>query len=227
MIIAVCGYSDSGKTSFIEQLLPNLEGYSIAVIKHADLERIDTAGKDTARYCAAGAQAAALIALHETAVFFSGAREADWLAEMLSADVVLLEGFKISHYEKIWLGEGGGSNVVLQNPSVEEAVDYIHRKVNVERALQQLPGLDCGDCGYESCQELAEAVAASNATVGDCVVSHGGVTVIIDGTAIPLKPFVQDFIEGTVRGMLQSLKDAEGTEGKPVLVELPCRQDHR
>ncbi|MGC9307918.1 MAG: molybdopterin-guanine dinucleotide biosynthesis protein B [Thermoplasmatota archaeon] len=223
MIIAVCGYSDSGKTSFIEQLLSHLEGYRVAVIKHTDRERIDTAGKDTARYRAAGARAAALIASEETAVFLSGAGEVDRLVEMLDAEVVLLEGFKTSDYEKIWLGEGRGSNVVLQDPSVQAAISYIRRKADVERVLQQLPGLDCGDCGYRSCQELAQTIVDGDATVEDCVVSHGGVMVTVDGTAIPLKPFVQSFIEGTVRGMLQSLKGVEDTTGKTVQITLPGR----
>ena len=221
MIIAVCGYSDSGKTSFIEQLLPHLEEYRVAVIKHTNQERIDTAGKDTARYRAAGARASALIASEETTVFLSGGGEVDRLVEMLDAEVVLLEGFKTSDYEKIWLGDGRGSNVVLQDPSIQAAISYIRRKADVERALRQLPGLDCGDCDYRSCQELAQAVAAGDATVEDCIVSHGGVLVTVDGTVIPLKPFVQSFVEGTVRGMLQSLKGVEDTMGKTVQITLP------
>jgi molybdopterin-guanine dinucleotide biosynthesis protein B len=224
MIIAVCGYSDSGKTSFIEQLLPHLGGYRVVVIKHTDREHVDAVGKDTTRHRAAGADTSAIIASEETAVFLSGARSIEEIAGMLDAEVVLLEGFKTSNYEKIWLGEGQGSNVVLQDPSVEEGVYYIRRRADVERALRQLPGLDCGDCGYWSCQELAQAVAAGDASVEDCVVSHGGVTVTVDGTMVPLKPFVQEFIEGTVRGMLQSLKGVEDTGGKPVLVKLPGRQ---
>ena len=221
MIIAICGYSDSGKTSFIEQLLPHLEEYRVAVIKHTNQERIDTAGKDTARYRAAGARASALIASEETTVFLSGGGEVDRLVEMLDAEVVLLEGFKTSDYEKIWLGDGRGSNVVLQDPSIQAAISYIRRKADVERALRQLPGLDCGDCDYRSCQELAQAVAAGDATVEDCIVSHGGVLVTVDGTVIPLKPFVQSFVEGTVRGMLQSLKGVEDTMGKTVQITLP------
>ncbi|MFO8133032.1 MAG: molybdopterin-guanine dinucleotide biosynthesis protein B [Thermoplasmatota archaeon] len=221
MIIAVCGYSGTGKTSFIERLLPRLEDYSVAVVKHTAHEHVDTPGKDTARYRDAGASAAAIVAADETAIFFSGQRSVASLAGMLDVDVLLLEGFKTSAYEKIWLGEDGGSNVVLRNPSVEEAAVYIRRKADVERALERLPGLDCGDCGYRSCLELAEAVAAGDASLGDCAVSHGGVTVTVGGTMIPLKLFVQRFIDETVRGMLRPLKGVEDTAGQTVHVELP------
>jgi len=223
MIIAVCGYSGSGKTSFIEELLPHLEGYTVAVVKHTDRDCIDTAGKDTARHRAAGADAAAIIAGGETAVFWSGASDVETVAGMLNAEVVLLEGFKSSDYEKIWLGEGGGSNVVMRDPSAEQAASYIGHEADVERALQRLPGLDCGDCGYQSCMELARVFAAGDAALDDCVVSHGGVTVTVDGTMIPLKPFVQSFVEGTVRGMLRSLKGVEDAGEAEVRVELPRR----
>ncbi len=223
MLIAVSGYSGSGKTSFIEGLLPRLEDYRVAVVKHTGQERIDAPGKDTDRYRDAGANASAIIAGGETVVVLPGGLDVETVTEMLDADVVLLEGFKSSDYEKVWLGGGNGSNVVLQDPSVEEAASYIHRKADIERAVQRLPGLDCGDCGYRSCMELAEAVADGDATLEDCVVSHGGVTVTVGGTAVPLKPFVQSFIEGTIRGMLRSLKGVDDTGEAAVQVELPER----
>lgn len=223
MIMAVCGYSGVGKTSFIEELLPRLEEYSVAVVKHTDRQHIDVEGTDTARYRGVGSDAAAIIAADETALFFSGQQSVAAITDLLNTDVVLLEGFKSSDYEKIWLGDGRGSNVVMQDPSIEEAASYIRRGAKMEQTMQQLPGLDCGDCGYESCHQLAQAVATGNATLEDCVVPlpQGGVTVTVDGTAIPLNPFVQSFVENTIRGMLRSLKGGGETEGKTVRIELP------
>lgn len=223
MIIALSGYRGSGKTSFIEQLLPRLEDYRVGVVKHTGQERIDAPGKDTDRYRDAGATVTAIIAGGEAAVFLPGSADVAKVTEMLNADVVLLEGFKSSDCEKIWLGDGNGSNVVMHDPSVEEAVSYIKHKADVERAMQRLPGLDCGDCDYQSCMELARAIAAGGASLDDCVVSHGGVTVTVDGTAVPLKPFVQSFVEGTIRGMLRSLKGVDDPEDAAVRVELPER----
>ncbi len=223
MIIAVCGFSGSGKTSFIERLLLLLEEYSVAVVKHTGHEHVDVSGKDTARHRDAGASAAAIIAGGETAVFWSGASDVETVAGMLNVEAVLLEGFKASDHEKIWLGEGTGSNVVMRNPSAEQAASYIRYEVDVERALERLPGLDCGDCGYQSCMELARAFAAGDAALDDCVVSHGGVTVTVDGTMIPLKPFVQSFVEGTIRGMLRSLKGVDDVEMADVRIGLPAR----
>ncbi|MBU0702234.1 MAG: hypothetical protein KKC18_00010 [Chloroflexi bacterium] len=33
----------------------------------------------------------------------------------------------------------------------------------------KLPNLDCGDCGYERCYDLAREIVAGNRSVEDCV----------------------------------------------------------
>ena len=105
MILAVSGYKGAGKTTFIEELLPLLEGYDVIVIKdtHGD---IDVKGKDTYRYGEAGAYACAIISDNETAIFLNERASIEKISAMLNADIVLLEGFKESNYPKIWLGDG-------------------------------------------------------------------------------------------------------------------------
>lgn len=42
------------------------------------------------------------------------------------------------------------------------------RSPAVERVLEELPGLDCGLCGYRSCEELAEAAAVDPELLSRC-----------------------------------------------------------
>ncbi len=110
LVLAICGYSGSGKTTLIELLLPWLaeQGLRVGVLKH-DTHRLtlDPAGKDTARFFAAGAAA---VCAHDPTQHFVRVREAgsipltDVLVGLpLDLDFVLVEGHKDSPLPKIVL----------------------------------------------------------------------------------------------------------------------------
>jgi molybdopterin-guanine dinucleotide biosynthesis protein MobB len=105
----ICGWSDSGKTSLIEGVVPHLcrKGLKVAVLKHTDHEiQVDHPGKDSDRLFRSGAD-----------VFLKGSQEglmrsregADLsLATTLSSlplkyDLVLVEGHKNVPLPKVWL----------------------------------------------------------------------------------------------------------------------------
>ena len=106
-ILAVCGIKNSGKTTLLTKITAQLssEGMKIAVIKHDGHSfQPDRPGTDSFRHKEAGAYA--------TAVFcfscFSLVKdtngpvdEASLFAFFPEADLILLEGFKYSHYPKI------------------------------------------------------------------------------------------------------------------------------
>ena len=210
MILAVSGYKGAGKTTFIEELLPLLEGYDVIVIKdtHGD---VDVKGKDTYRYGEAGAYACAIISDNETAIFFKERASIEKISAMLNADIVLLEGFKESNYPKIWLGDGEGKDVIMKNPSAEEAYSYIVKEVEKEKVLEKLPRIDCGECGHETCNEMADAIVKGKASIGDCkVLKRKGISIKVDGKAVHVNEFVGNMVESVVRGMLSSLKGGEG-----------------
>ena len=225
MIIAVSGYKGAGKTTFIDELLPLLGGYDVLTIKDTNMDEIDTRGKDSYRHSEAGAYASAIIAGRETAIFFNGRREVEEISAMVDADVVLLEGFKHSGYPKIWLGEGDGENVVMRNPSVGEAYNYIVKEVEKERVLEKLPRIDCGECGHKTCGEMAEAIVNGEATLDDChVLKKKGVKVTVNGKALHLNKFVAGIAENTIRGMLSPLKGGENVEKGEISIKLPAKR---
>jgi len=218
MLVAISGLSGSGKTTFITTLVERLTNeFTVLVIKNTHCQQVDARGKDTHCYREAGATDSAIIAAQDTALFFAGRQDVDDITALVNVDVVLLEGFKHSHYPKIWLGDGSGPNEVLHNPSVEEAERYIHKQVITHR----LAGLDCGDCGYLSCADLAESIVKGTASSEDCVVpSDQFVKVRIDEQVIHLKPLVQKCIAHTIRGMLSALHGVSGDTTSRIGIEI-------
>jgi molybdopterin-guanine dinucleotide biosynthesis adapter protein len=98
--IGFIGYSNTGKTTLIEKLIPlfTAQGLSVSAIKHAhhgfDMDR---PGKDSYRYREAGAHQV-LIATAERWALLTETPKAATLAELLGqlapCDLVLVEGFR-------------------------------------------------------------------------------------------------------------------------------------
>jgi len=98
-IISIVGKSESGKTTLIEKLIPELKkrGYRIGVIKHAFHEfAFDKPGKDSWRHKAAGADTVLVAAPGSIIMIKNGQGETlDELEEYFrDMDLVLTEGFK-------------------------------------------------------------------------------------------------------------------------------------
>lgn len=91
----------------------------------------------------------------------------------------------------------------------------------------ELPGFDCGECGFESCSAMAEAIVARRADIEDCVVLKAGKTVIlkISGRDVPIGGFVQDFIKGTTLGMIKTLKKADVKKGDIIELKILMNAD--
>jgi molybdopterin-guanine dinucleotide biosynthesis protein B len=108
-VFGFAGYSGSGKTTMIEQVIPRLvmEGVRVSLIKHAHHDfDIDRPGKDSYRHREAGATEVLVssgqrwVLMHE----LRGAAEPT-LTEQLNrfspCDLVVVEGFKSEPYPKI------------------------------------------------------------------------------------------------------------------------------
>lgn len=106
-IISFVGHSGSGKTTFIEKLIPLLvrAGVKAAIIKH-DVHgfEMDKPGKDTWRHKKAGAVATIISSAEKIGLVMDADHDHQphELAYMLDfADVIINEGFKHSPYPKI------------------------------------------------------------------------------------------------------------------------------
>ncbi len=129
-VLAVCGWSGSGKTTVLETVIPLLveRGLRVAVVKHdAHGIDVDREGKDSARFFAAGADVH-LHAPEERMVHFRN-RPEDSLEKTISSllathDLVLIEGHKETPLPKIWCHSKGEDVVPDGIPGVKVTLSW-------------------------------------------------------------------------------------------------------
>lgn len=105
-MIAFCGWSGSGKTTYLEKLIRELtsRGLRIAAIKHDghDCFSGDEPTTDTGRLSSAGAAASAVISETRCTIHWNQpVTVEDLAAQFAFADLILLEGFKTGNFPKI------------------------------------------------------------------------------------------------------------------------------
>lgn len=107
-IVSIVGKSNSGKTTLIENLIPNLKemGYKVGTIKHDDHKfDIDHKGKDTWRMAKAGADTVVITSREKMAMIknIDCENNLDEIAEGLftDVDIIITEGYKSMDKPKI------------------------------------------------------------------------------------------------------------------------------
>lgn len=201
-IVYIYGTTDSGKTRLVERLLEGLgrAGLSVGTVKRsaADALDLDTEGKDTQRHVAAGATATAASSLSDAALFVPSALPIERLiaAVLAAADVDLV------------LVEGLGGDAPEFAPKI--AVGTVK-----EAAPTTMLHLPDGEAPLEAAVEIIDKIVKRAA-------DHDRVLLRVEGREVHIKPFVEDFLEGTVRGAIGALEDT-GEPGDEVELRLPRR----
>lgn len=119
-LISIVGTSKTGKTTFIEKLIPIYKdkGLRVATIKHHHLDfEIDRAGKDTYRHKKAGASTVILSSPHKIALVRDVEKEVP-LQDIVSryiddADIIITEGYKQEDTLKIEIFRNEGKALPL------------------------------------------------------------------------------------------------------------------
>ncbi|AAL82078.1 molybdopterin-guanine dinucleotide biosynthesis protein MobB [Pyrococcus furiosus DSM 3638] len=223
------GYKKSGKTTCVEnvaKVLKKEKGYRVAIAKsmHSNFDKEET---DTWKF----SRIADYVIVHAQDIdgLLFKAKDVNALFSMVSADILLIEGFKsITHVPKVIcakseeevreLNNGLAIAVsgVIANKGIKEidGLPVINATKEPEKLAElvekkgfMLPNIDCGLCGY-NCAEMAKLIVKGEKTVKDCVVlsSTPKVTIKIDGQVLPLKDWVQELVEKTIKGMLSAMK---------------------
>ncbi len=205
-IISVVGASNSGKTTFLERLLPELasRGYRVGVVKHdAHGFEMDREGKDTWRLQRAGAE---VIAISSPNRFASIRRtEGEMSLEEIAArffwteDILITEGFKREHFPKIEVFRSALEPKPICGPG-----DNLIALVCDDAVDAGVPLFSTSD--FRGVAEFIE-----NRYLRDR--KKRGILVQLDGKQLPMKDFVEDFVLGGIKGMLSSLRgwDKPGT----------------
>lgn len=142
VVVAISGCKNSGKTTFLEQLLPVLSkrGIRTAVLKHdGHTFEPDVPGTDSYRIRKAGAEGTAIYCDSHYMIIKNKKITADDLVKEFSdMDLILGEGFKSSDYPKIELIRQANSQNMVCDPKNVLAVatdcgkDFPVKKIGLE-----------------------------------------------------------------------------------------------
>jgi len=133
-IIQIVGRSNSGKTTFIRNLIPELKKRgSVAVIKHLGdhIYNIEE-GKDTSLFFDAGADISVGIDEQKSVATFHQ-NTLDKTLCMLAGqgmDFAIIEGFKQRSFPKIVIGNLKIDNCILTNPQLYDVVASLDKFEN-------------------------------------------------------------------------------------------------
>ena len=230
-IIAVAGTKNTGKTTLVTLLVSEMvkRGFKVGTVKHTHV-KLDVHGKDTWKHRDAGAEIVVGAGGEET--FFIINRNMG-LEELLNKteqlckiDFLVLEGYKSGNYAKIFTSSINDPFSLAQvdvrqlnQESIEKLADLVE-----ERSFGKLANLNCGDCGYENCREMALAMIKGQIEEDVCVMKkESDVILKVNGNRVPINPFINKFFKNTFLGMINSLKIKE--HGKPQKIELQIQND--
>lgn len=145
-------------------------------------------------------------------IIVEGFRKAKGITRIATSRTVKEAAKLVDEFTIACVGSGRWGVPVFSLNQTKELADIVEKK-----ALPILPGLNCRRCEYNSCEEFALAVLTERAELKDCQLIYDPVMLCVNGKVIPLNPFVQDLIAGTVKGMLSPLK---GTRGKEIVLRV-------
>ena len=210
-IVSIVGTSDSGKTTLIEKLVPELvrRGYRVATIKH-DVHgfEVDREGKDSWRHKQAGAHTVVISSPQKLALI----RDVDHDAELgelrdkyiQDVDIILSEGFKRNPQPKI---------EVFRKEKRRELL------CTKEDNLLAIAANEPFQIGVP-CFNLDDARGMVDLIEKEFLKGGKGthVRLSVNGRDIPLSSFVQNSITGTVRGMVSALKGCESPKNVEIRI---------
>ena len=136
-IIQVVGNSNSGKTTFIKNLIPELKKIgNVAVIKHlGDHTYHIEEGKDTTIFFDAGADISVGIDSFKAVVAIRKNSLEDVFGMLFDQgmDFAVIEGFKQRSFPKIVIGSLPAENCILTNPAVSKVITSLDLFENFSR----------------------------------------------------------------------------------------------
>ena len=216
-IISIVGKSDSGKTTLIEKLVPELtrRGYRIATVKH-DVHgfEVDREGKDSWRHKQAGAHTVVISSPKKAALIRDVERDLS-LGEIRDklirdVDLILSEGYKRDVQPKIEIFRRERHEELLCTKEDNLIAIVSDQTFNV--------GVPCFD--LEDMKGLSDFIEKEFLQSG----KGKEVSLKVGGKPIPLSPFVTDFMTKTIEGMLSALKGCNPAGSIEICIESKEKQ---
>jgi molybdopterin-guanine dinucleotide biosynthesis protein B len=103
-VFAVSGYSRTGKTSLVEQIIKTLceQGYVVVTAKSSMHDAKEVECTDTWKHMQAGAKTTAILGPHSTIIRYEWRKSLLEIFANTQADFLIVEGMKESEIPKIW-----------------------------------------------------------------------------------------------------------------------------
>ena len=211
-IVSIVGKSDSGKTTFLEKLLPELtrRGYRIATVKH-DVHgfEVDQEGKDSWRHKQAGAHTVVISSPKKVALIRDVKKDLtlEEIREKLIQDVdlILSEGYKKDVQPKIEIFRKAKHKELLCTNEDNLIAIVSDKKFRV--------GVSC--FFLDDIRGVADFIEKKYLQSE----REGEVSLKVDGKKIPMTPFVKSFVASAIKGMLSSLKGCGAAKQIEIRVE--------
>jgi molybdopterin-guanine dinucleotide biosynthesis protein B len=217
-IISIVGKSDSGKTTLIEKLVPELtrRGYRVATVKH-DVHgfEVDREGKDSWRHKKAGAHTVVISSSHKVALIRDV--EKDLTLEEVrdkfiqDVDLMLSEGYKKDVQPKIEIFRKEKHQELLCAKDDKLIAIVSNKKFRV--------GVSC--FFLDDIKGVADFIEKKYLTSK----GKGEVSLKINGKRIPMKPFVRDFLANSVTGMVTSLRGCDSPNRIEIRIDEPSSSE--
>lgn len=216
-IVSIVGKSESGKTTLIEKLVPELvrRGYRVATIKH-DVHgfEVDREGKDSWRHKQAGAHTVVISSPHKIALIRDVEKDLHldeirekWIRDV---DLILSEGYKKDVQPKIEIFRKEKHKGLLSTKEDNLVAIVSNQEFDI--------GVPC--FRLDDIKGLSDFIERRFLTSK----KREEIFLRVNGQPILLTPFVKSMIIKTIQGMLSSLKgcdqlrrieiDIEENEGK-------------
>ena len=196
-VVSFVGKGKTGKTTFLEKLIPELvrRGYRVATIKHTvHPTTLDQPEKDTARHLKAGSSVIAISSPNEIALIKRAlpGMGLDDLVRQIGEDydILLTEGFKQGNAPKIEVhrwekGEALGESLTGLIAIITD--EPLNVKVK-QFSLEDIKGV----------ADLLETDFIKP--------NHERLVLYVNGKSVPLSAFPRDIISNTIMGAVSSLK---------------------
>lgn len=231
-IFSVYGYTGSGKTTTIENIIRELKRrrYSIGSVKEIHYEdfAIDTLGSNTDRHRTAGAELVTARGYNETDILFPEKLSLENVLRFYDQDFVVLEGVTDYNLPKILtaksieeIDERIDESVFVISGRIANKIDYykgipvinsMEKAIELvdmieEKVFTKLPDFDpncCLACGYD-CRTLGNKILKGEAKREDCILSDSKIKLLIDDKEIDMVPFVQNILRNTIEAVVSEL----------------------
>lgn len=196
-VVSIVGRSDTGKTTFLERLLPEMKalGYRVATVKH-DVHGfdVDRPGKDSWRHAQAGSDVVIISSPSKIAMIRKV--DTEWPLEVIAhhlavdVDLVLTEGFKRERAPKIEVHRREVGGELLCSP--EELVALV--------TDEELP-VPVPQFGWDEAAAVARLIEEKFLRAGDVY----SASLLVNGKYLPVDGSREQFLGLTLGSIATSL----------------------